>query len=62
MKKFLLSVIAIVAMSVNALAQEIHVPDELNGWYAGFYVVTNIDLETLKSGVDSFSNFDGLGC
>ena len=61
MKKFLLSVIAIVAMSVNALAQEIHVPDELNGWYAGYYVVTNIDLETLKSGVDSFCNFDGLG-
>ena len=61
MKKFLLSVIAIVAMSVNALAQEIHVPDELNGWYAGYYVVTNIDLETLKSGVHSFCNFDGLG-
>lgn len=61
MKKFLLSVIAIVAMSVNALAQEIHVPDDLNGWYAGYYVVTAVDVETLKNGVDSFCTFDGLG-
>lgn len=60
MKKFLLSLVALVAMSVNAMAQEITVPAELNGWYAGYYAATNTDPETLKSGVMQWLEIDGL--
>lgn len=60
MKKFLLSMLALVAMSVSTSAQEITVPAELNGWYAGYYVATNIDIPTLKKGIDQFIAFDGL--
>lgn len=60
MKKFLLSLVALVAMSVNAMAQEITVPAELNGWYAGHYTATNTDPETLKSGVMQWLEIDGL--
>lgn len=58
MKKFLLSMFALVAMCVNA--QEITVPSELNGWYAGYYAATNIDVETLKGGVMQWLSLDGL--
>lgn len=60
MKKFLLSVFALVAMCVNANAQEIIVPSELNGWYAGYYAATNTDVETLKEGVLQWLSIDGL--
>ena len=60
MKKFLLTFIAFVAMSVNAMAQEITVPAELNGWYAGYYAATNTDPETLKAGVLEWLEIDGL--
>ena len=60
MKKFLLSFVALVAMSVNASSQEFIVPAELNGWYAGYYAATNIDLETLKGGVLQWLEIDGL--
>lgn len=60
MKKFLLSLVALVAMSVNAMAQEITVPAELNGWYAGYYAATKTDPETLKSGVMQWLEIDGL--
>lgn len=60
MKKFLLSAIALVAMSVNAMAQEFTVPAELNGWYAGYYTATNTDVETLKTGVLQWIGIDGL--
>lgn len=60
MKKFLLTFIAFVAMSVNAMAQEITVPAELNGWYAGYYTATNTDPETLKAGVLEWLEIDGL--
>ncbi len=60
MKKFLLSMVALVAMCVNANAQEITVPAELNGWYAGYYAATNIDVETLKGGVMQWLSLDGL--
>ena len=58
MKKFLLSLVALVAMCVNA--QTITVPAELNGWYAGYYTATNIDVATLKGGVMQWLSFDGL--
>lgn len=60
MKKFLLSAIALVAMSINVMAQEITVPAELNGWYAGYYTATNTNVETLKAGVLQWIDLDGL--
>ncbi|MCQ2288289.1 MAG: hypothetical protein MJZ74_04260 [Muribaculaceae bacterium] len=60
MKKFLLSMVALVAMCINANAQVMTVPAELNGWYAGYYAATNIDVETLKGGVMQWLSIDGL--
>lgn len=60
MKKFLLSMIALVAMCMNVNAQVITVPSELNGWYAGYYAATNTDPQTLKSGVMQWLKLDGL--
>lgn len=60
MKKFLLSMFALVAMCVNSNAQIMTVPAELNGWYAGYYTATNTDVETLKGGVMQWLALDGL--
>ncbi|MDO4511613.1 MAG: hypothetical protein Q4B68_07355 [Bacteroidales bacterium] len=59
MKKFLLSMIALVAMYASA-DNMITVPAELNGWYASVYVASNQTIEVLKNGIDGWVSIDGL--